>query len=229
MGGAWERMVRSVKTILKSLLKEQLVKDEALSTLTTEVERILNERPLTSASDDPNYLEPLTPNMLLLQRSNSCMPPGVCDENIMRSRRWFMQAQYLAKVFWRRWSLEYLPNLQSRQKWLKPQRNFKEGDLVLVMDEHLPRGQWPLGRVIETNRAASGLVRSLKVSTGTKIKERPVTKICLLEEDATGSQEEESLETEGNEEDVIEIDGVDQRNTRPTRKVQRPERFKDYV
>lgn len=32
MGGVWERMVRSVKTALKSVIKEQILNDEALLT-----------------------------------------------------------------------------------------------------------------------------------------------------------------------------------------------------
>ena len=76
-GGIWERMIRSVRKILGVLLKEQLVNDETLSTLLCEVERILNDRPLTSLSDHPNDPEPLTPNKLLLLRSNSCLPPDV--------------------------------------------------------------------------------------------------------------------------------------------------------
>ena len=76
-GGIWERMVRSVRKILGALLKEQLVNDETLSTLLCEVERFLNDRPLTSLSDHPGDPEPLTPSKLLLLRSNSCLPPDV--------------------------------------------------------------------------------------------------------------------------------------------------------
>ena len=36
MGGVWERMIRSVRQILKAILKEQLVSDEVLSTVTAE-------------------------------------------------------------------------------------------------------------------------------------------------------------------------------------------------
>ena len=42
MGGAWERMIRSVRQILKALLKEQVVNDEVLSTVMTEATNILN-------------------------------------------------------------------------------------------------------------------------------------------------------------------------------------------
>ena len=40
MGGAWERMIRSVRQILKAILKEQLVSDEVLSTVMSEAVNI---------------------------------------------------------------------------------------------------------------------------------------------------------------------------------------------
>lgn len=64
MGGAWER-IRSVRQILKALLKEQIVCDEVLSTVMAEATNILNDRPLTRNSSDPRDEEPLTPNHLL--------------------------------------------------------------------------------------------------------------------------------------------------------------------
>ena len=53
MGGVWERIIRSVRKVLRVLLREQLFSGEALRTLMAEVESILNGRPLTQNSDDP--------------------------------------------------------------------------------------------------------------------------------------------------------------------------------
>ena len=46
-------------------------------TLMCEVESILNGRPITTISSDPRDQEPLTPNHLLLLRSEPSMPPGL--------------------------------------------------------------------------------------------------------------------------------------------------------
>ncbi|XP_060584000.1 uncharacterized protein LOC132740165 [Ruditapes philippinarum] len=144
MGGIWERMIRSTRAILRSLVKEQLLTDEQLLTVVTEVEKILNDRPITRVSDDPKDLPALTPSMILLLKSNTCIPGGIFrKEDTYAKRRW-RQAQYLADIFWKRWIREYIPTLQSRQKWLRPQRDIREGDIVLVAQENIPRGQWPL-------------------------------------------------------------------------------------
>ena len=71
--------------------------------------------------------------------------------------------------------------LQSRQKWLKKERNFQVGDLVLICQESLPRGLWPLAIVQSVNVGRDGLVRSVKVKTSTTSLVRPITKLVLLE------------------------------------------------
>ena len=66
MGGDWKRMMRSMKEVLHSIIKEHVLNDPQLNTVFTEVERIVYSHPLTHVSDDVTDLEPLTPNHLLL-------------------------------------------------------------------------------------------------------------------------------------------------------------------
>ena len=181
MGGVWERMVQSTKTILKALAKEQVLTDETLSTLTTEVEGVLNSRPLTPNSDHPSDLTPLTPNDLLLLQPNPNIPPGVFYKTDNYCTQHWRQVQYLASLFWKRWLRQYLPTLQQREKWNKVPRNLLPGDLVLVAEENTHRGQWPLGRVTEVYAGKDGHVRSVKIRTRSTTLVRPITKLCYLE------------------------------------------------
>ena len=182
MSGVWERMVRSAKNILKSMIGTYTVCDVVLSTLLTEVERILNSRALTANSEDPNDLDPLTPAHFLLQRKVVSLPPGVfCDADGILRRKW-RQAQFLADLFWSRWVKEYLPMLQVRRKWLSVKPNLKPNDLVLLVDNNLPRGRWNLGRIVETYPGSDGLVRTVKVKTKSGEFVRPIQKLCLLED-----------------------------------------------
>ena len=135
-GGVWERCIRTTRKILQALLQEQTTDDEGLVTLLCEVESIMNGRPITTVSSDPQDQESLTPNHLLLLRSESPMPPGLFRRDDQLSRRRWRQVQYLADIFWKRWSKEYLPLLQGRQKWLRPRRNLAVGDVVLVSVEN---------------------------------------------------------------------------------------------
>lgn len=181
-GGVWERCIRTVRKVMSAVVKEQVLDDEGLETLMCEVEAIVNGRPLTNVSEDPNDMEALTPNHLLLLRHGPTLPPDSFRREDTYSRRRWRQAQYLADVFWRRWVKEYLPRLQERQKWLQPQRNFEVGDIVLVVDESTPRNAWPLGRVVDVMRnSKDGYVRRVSVRTKSTVLQRPVNKIVLLE------------------------------------------------
>lgn len=56
------------------------------------------------------------------------------------------------------------------------------GDIVVIADSGAPRNSWLLGRVLETFPDKGGLVRSVRIKTKTNILERPVTKLCLVQE-----------------------------------------------
>lgn len=105
-GGVWERLIRSVRLFLNSLLHQQVLDDESLQTLFSEVEAILNNRSITTASSDPFDLEALTPNHILLHNSQPVLPPGEFSKSDSYTRHRWKQVQYLADLFWRRWTQE---------------------------------------------------------------------------------------------------------------------------
>lgn len=181
-GGVWERIIRSIRQIMVATLREQSLDDEGLQTFFCECEAILNSRPITMPSNDINDLEALTPQHLLLLKIQPNLPPGIfqADDNYAR-RRW-RQVQYMSDLFWKRWTREYLPLLQKRQKWNHPSRNFIPGDVVLIVDESAPRGSWLMGRIVKTTEDEHGMVRKVRVKTKTNELERPISKLCLLQE-----------------------------------------------
>ena len=73
-GGWWERLVGLTKTSLKKILGRSLIDLETLQTVITEIESILNNRPLTYVSTDYGESEPLTPAHLLYGRMITPLP-----------------------------------------------------------------------------------------------------------------------------------------------------------
>ena len=139
-GGAWERRIRTTQRIMVGLAREQMLTDDGLTTLFAEAESVLNGRPLTRCSSDPNDFTCLTPNHLLLLKDQQSLPPGIfTNDNNYVCRRW-CQVQYLSSLFSKRWLREYLTLLQVRQKWLLPKWSVQVGDLVLVVDQNALRG-----------------------------------------------------------------------------------------
>ena len=184
MAGVWERLIRSTKNILRALLigeSSRLVTDETLSTLLCEVEAIMNDRPLTPNPTSLEDAPALTPSMLLTYQRRPVLSPNLFDPTDVYSKRWWRQAQHLANVFWRRWIAEYIPTLQLRQKWTHDRPPLKVDDIVLVSEEPAPRGDWPLGRVIDVKLGSDGRPRSATICIRGKQKTRPISSLVFLE------------------------------------------------
>ena len=118
MGGVWERQIRSARSILASLLNTHgsSLNDESFRTLLTEVEAVINSRPLTVDNlSDSQSLVPLTPNHLLTMKSKIIMaPPGDFEKADLYSRRRWRRIQHIINEFWSRWKHEYILSLQTR-------------------------------------------------------------------------------------------------------------------
>ena len=71
-GAAWERLIRSVRRVLRSLNHTQSMDEKTLRTLMWEIEWILNSTPSTKVIDYPRHLDILTPNYLLLLKNTNC-------------------------------------------------------------------------------------------------------------------------------------------------------------
>jgi hypothetical protein len=181
-GGVWERIVRSCKTPLRLVLQNRTVSDEVLQTVITEVEALLNGRPLTHLGVDPDDPLPLTPNHFLIGQAVPRIPSDILAPEEMTSKRRWRAAQAIVDQFWRRWMKEYVPSLIERRKWLRHRRNLKIGDVVIVVEPNTPRGLWPLGRIVQPLPGPDGIVRAARVRTKMGEKVRPVAKLCLLEE-----------------------------------------------
>ena len=182
-GGAWERQIRTVKSVLMSLIKStpKVLDEETIRTFLTEAEGIVNSRPLTVENLLDPESKPLCPNQILTMKSKLVLPPpGEFQEADVYCRKRWRIAQHLTNSFWTRWRKEYLQLLQSRQKWTEKKRNLRVGDVVLLKEEGAIRGKWPMGRVLEVHPGQDGLVRSITVKTDKTTLKRPINKVVLL-------------------------------------------------
>ena len=180
MGGAWERMVRSVKTALTATLHERHPTEEVLSTLLAEVEYTVNSRPLTHVSVSIEDPEALTPNHFLMGGPGRVPQPGTFTERDAVSRSSWRSAQRLADIFWARWLREYLPELQNRREPHGRGPAVQIDDLVQIVDANLPRNMWIRGRVIATYPGPDNVVRTVDIKTKGGVLRRPVKKLVVL-------------------------------------------------
>lgn len=181
MGGIWERMVRSVKEAFYATMPTRSMGDPMFHSLMTEIENMINSRPLTFLPVDSEESEALTPNHLLLGSSNGAKPIGVFDDNAKLLKSNWLNIQLYTKKFWKRWITEYLPVISRRSKWFEPSEPLKEGDLVLMIDPEKNAYEWQRGRVHSVKKAADSQVRSAVIKTKTGLLTRPAVKLAKLE------------------------------------------------
>ncbi|XP_055958534.1 uncharacterized protein LOC130013669 [Patella vulgata] len=194
MGGVWERQIRTVRSILSALMDQHSsqLDDECLRMFMVEAESIVNNRPFTTISTDPD--QPITPNHILTSKTKILLPPpGVFQRNDVYLRKRWRKVQYIANEFWNSWRKSYLHNLQERQKWSRSQKNLQVNDIVIIKSDNEPRNHWRLARIDEVYSEDDGLVRKVKLQMadssldcyGKRVKpvqylERPVHKLVLL-------------------------------------------------
>ena len=179
-GGIWEAAVKSFKHHLKRVIGDKLLTFEEIYTLLVEIEAVLNSRPLYAISSDPNDPLAITPGHILIGRPLTLLPEEnliSVPENRLAVYKFISRAR---QDFWRRWRLEYLHELQKRQKWTGSTGEVKQGSVVVLLDRQQPCGRWPLAVVTEVLPGSDGVVRVVTVRTPTGSYTRNVTSICPL-------------------------------------------------
>ncbi|GFT81436.1 integrase catalytic domain-containing protein [Trichonephila clavipes] len=179
-GGLWEANIKSLKYHFKRVAGNSKFSYEELLTLITQIEAILNSRPLTPLSSDVDDLEVLTPGHFLIGRPiTAIVEPSLfqCESN--RLNVW-QRITKSVQTIWKRWSLSYLNSLQQRKKWIVNKENLKLGDMVFNREENLPPCKWLLGRVVKIYMGKDKKVRVVDIKTGKGIYKRSINRLSIL-------------------------------------------------
>ncbi|XP_062557572.1 uncharacterized protein LOC134222444 [Armigeres subalbatus] len=156
-GGICEVAVKCMKTHLKRIVGATSLNFEQYVTILSEIEAILNSRPLFVTKSEPNGFEVITPAHYLNGRPLTAIPePSYEDIKTNRLDKW-QHLQMLREHFWKAWSRDYLSCLQSRKKNQKLEANVIPGMVVLVHNRNLPPLQWKLGVVTKVFPGVNGL------------------------------------------------------------------------
>uniref|UniRef100_A0A1I7VZ55 Integrase catalytic domain-containing protein n=1 Tax=Loa loa TaxID=7209 RepID=A0A1I7VZ55_LOALO len=151
-GGVCERMIGLTKKALRRAIGRKLLWERELITLTTEIEGILNTRPLTYLNfDDYKIIRPIdfiSPNVPSSVSSNhDCdqeefilYTPNIRDKLI----NYWPNTFKTLDVFWENWKNEYLISLRERTQRelasprLVDKRIPRAGEIVLLNEPELP-------------------------------------------------------------------------------------------
>ncbi|XP_036143404.1 uncharacterized protein LOC118645802 [Monomorium pharaonis] len=180
-GGLWEAAIKSAKFYITRIIGGSHLTYEEFQTISSEIEAILNSRPLQPLSSDPNDMSYLSPGHFLVGTTLNSFPhPDLTNVNLNRLQRWQV-VQQMRQHFWARWSAEYLSSLQERHKWKRnkgPQ--LEPGQLVLIKQAGLAPLQWLTGRVESVHPGPDGVSRTATVKTSKGSYVRPLSKLAIL-------------------------------------------------
>lgn len=192
-GGLWESAVKAMKHHLRRVVGQQKLTSTDLHTLLAQISAVLNSRPLTALTDDPDDLNFLSPGHLINGRPLKQLFGERIDETPKNALRRYEITQHMSQSFWKQWHQIYLNELQQRPKWQIARDNLKVGNLVLIKDENAAPTFWATGRVTQTFPGTDGFVRNVELRVAGKNRKimRPVQKLVLLPLD----QVEESVDS----------------------------------
>ena len=192
--GCAEALVKSAKKAIMGSIGMQILTVSEIQTVCFEAANLLNERPIGRHPTDPDDGVYLCPNQLLLGRASARVPAGPFKSTSNLSQR-FQLVEKITDSFWRQWTRDFFPSLLVRQKWHVENRNVKIGDVVVVYDAKIVRGNWKLARVSKVYPSNDGKVRKVELeyknqrpgellnrytgTTYTRI-ERPVQRIIVI-------------------------------------------------
>ncbi|KAF2900242.1 hypothetical protein ILUMI_05944 [Ignelater luminosus] len=146
--------------------------------LLVNVESILNSRPFNPLSNDPNDMTPLTSVHSLVGKIFMDIPnPNVTHLPEGRVSI-YQRLQQIPQHFWKRWSFDYIIELQQQVKWKASQEKLQLGMLVLVRDDNVPLLKWRLGRVMKLHTSKDGVNRVATIKIADSVLKRCFSKLC---------------------------------------------------
>ncbi|GBM94657.1 hypothetical protein AVEN_185626-1 [Araneus ventricosus] len=161
-------------------MKNTKVSIEEILTIISQIERILNSRPLTPLSCDPTDLSVLTAGHFLIGRPiTAVVEPEIIGTPDNRLCRW-QRTTKVVQFIWKRWHRDYLNHLQQRSKWQFEKNALKIGSLVLLKEDNLPPCKWVIGRVKDVIPGSDGKIRVASVQTQSGLYRRGISKISVL-------------------------------------------------
>ena len=123
-GGFWERLVSIVKRCLKKTVGKACLNFYELQIILSEIEIIINSRPLNTLYDDEMY-EVMTPNHLLFGRKLYQENPNWESNSDTAELDLPKRSEYVESIkehFRKRWSFEYVTSLRECLRSFKPEK-----------------------------------------------------------------------------------------------------------
>ena len=202
----YERLIKDLRRALFKTVGKSLLSFNQFEAVVLDIERHMNNRPLTYVEGDNEESQVLTPSMIMWGKNCHILEDIDVEENdLTKMQRRLSNAR---QHVWQRWEKEYLHSLMGVHRITKSDTCIpKLGEIVLVLGEEKNRGKWKKGKVVSHVKGRDGVVRGVTLLHKGHIIERPLQAVCPLEirscipEEAKDERvEEDATEERRNEE-----------------------------
>ena len=166
--GLAESTVKILKKSLRIALGSGVeLKYSEMVTLLAKISNSINSRPLGikrvgASSNQEDFLAPITPNQLLLGRSEGNVPPL----DYQFGDKFTERLAYVSQVYdawWKAWIEQVLPSLMPISRWHKRAKNLQKGDVVMLYYSGNLKDEYRLAKVFDTHPDKKGLVRTVTI------------------------------------------------------------------
>ncbi|KHJ98245.1 integrase core domain protein [Oesophagostomum dentatum] len=214
MGGAWERMIGTVKRALLKTIRRRKVPEEILATVLCEVESAVNSRPLTLIGGHDGMNDVLRPVNFIYKNIHHGMeviPSGEqCYEDPVYkptpeiatqsdAKKAIAEVEKLTAKFWDKWKTECLIELRDRHvlcgtSYKSSKQSPRIGDVVLIDDDlQTSKDHWRMDLIQDLVTSKDGEIRSALLRAGTgRCIQRPLNRLIPLEIHSTMTTPEAS-------------------------------------
>ena len=174
-GAVWERLIKTVKHCLYKVLGRSVPSLSEFVTFLSDIQKILNNRPLTYRSSE-NEMDIITPNHFLIGRPIPSLMFGEFEQ--LPEWEYYEEDDYsshlsqvlnlrdfLFEEFKERWLSEYLVNLREKDRAsFNQSKNWEVGEIALLKLPSKSKPFWPLVRVTDTYPDLDLVMRTVKVA-----------------------------------------------------------------
>ncbi|XP_054713683.1 uncharacterized protein LOC129223142 [Uloborus diversus] len=205
------KLVRIVNELLKRTPGKSVLNYEELNALICDCELVINSRPLTYVSENPQELIPLTLAMFLIENCSSDVTDiGHVDLQSLKKRK-----RYRYKLFndlRQRFRKEYLGQFIQKHNE-RPTREPRFAEIVSIGDDNKKRVFSPLAKIIKLIPGRDKRVRAVRLKTQNGIFVRPVERVYSLEiraadDEAVAIADKGMSEMESNPEEFVQKTSV---------------------
>ena len=218
----YERLVSLVKQGVRKGIGRKLLSWDKLLTMVTEVEAIVNTRPLTYVYGDFLSGFTLTPVHFLTGNLDTVIPFNLDDCEDVEFQQRKDSAQDLTE-YWKKSQKQLLALRETLPLSHKKQRSQisrqpKIGEIVLVKEDSLPRRAWKLTLIKEYILSKDGEIRSIIIQLPNKqLVSRAINHLFPLEIQAVQSEAAETKSEQSTETSDVHIELIILKTTKNNR------------